>query len=107
MPRSQRAILIAAVLLAVGYAWLRGAFLSASAGPVAEPAVPATARLATFAAGCFWSAEHVFEGVPGVWSVVAGYTGGMNALDSLGLMPVVVPADDIREVAKQAQKGGQ
>ncbi|HET9370424.1 MAG TPA: hypothetical protein VFO19_09255 [Vicinamibacterales bacterium] len=33
-------------------------------------------------------------------------TGGMNALDSLGLMPVVVPADDIREVAKQAQKGG-
>ena len=34
-------------------------------------------------------------------------TGGMNALDSLGLMPVVVPADDIREVAKQAQKGGQ
>ena len=79
MPRSQRAILIAAVLLAVGYAWLRGAFLSASAGPVAEPAVPATARLATFAAGCFWSAEHVFEGVPGVWSVVAGYTGGTVA----------------------------
>lgn len=79
MPRSQRAILIASLVLAVGYAWLRGAFISASAAAVEEPVVPATARLATFAAGCFWSAEHVFEGVPGVWSVVAGYTGGTVA----------------------------
>ena len=79
MPRSQRAILIAALAFAVGYAWLRGAFIDASTAPEGEPVAPATARLATFAAGCFWSAEHAFEGVPGVWSVVAGYTGGTVA----------------------------
>lgn len=76
MPRSQRLILITALVLAVGYAWLRGAFVSVNAAPIEEPVVPATASLATFAAGCFWSAESAFEGIPGVLSVVSGYTGG-------------------------------
>src|SRR6185503_1401867 len=31
---------------------------------------------ATFAAGCFWCTEEAFEKVPGVISVVSGYTGG-------------------------------
>ena len=31
---------------------------------------------ATFAGGCFWCMEEVFEGVEGVVSVVSGYTGG-------------------------------
>jgi peptide-methionine (S)-S-oxide reductase len=31
---------------------------------------------ATFGAGCFWCVEAVFERVPGVQSVVAGYAGG-------------------------------
>ncbi len=31
---------------------------------------------ATFGAGCFWCVEAVFERLPGVQSVVAGYTGG-------------------------------
>ncbi|MBM4161994.1 MAG: peptide-methionine (S)-S-oxide reductase MsrA [Ignavibacteria bacterium] len=31
---------------------------------------------ATFGAGCFWCVEAVFERLPGVHSVVAGYTGG-------------------------------
>jgi peptide methionine sulfoxide reductase msrA/msrB len=31
---------------------------------------------ATFAGGCFWSMESAFEKVPGVLSVVSGYTGG-------------------------------
>ncbi len=79
MPRSQRVILIAAFVLAIGYAWLRGAFISVHAAPIEEPAVPATASVATFAAGCFWSAESAFEGLPGVFSVVAGYTGGSVA----------------------------
>jgi peptide methionine sulfoxide reductase MsrA len=44
--------------------------------------VPAPAALAqstekgTFAAGCFWCAEDAFEKVPGVVSVVSGYSGG-------------------------------
>jgi len=31
---------------------------------------------ATFGAGCFWCVEAVFERLPGVQSVVAGYAGG-------------------------------
>ena len=31
---------------------------------------------ATFAGGCFWSMEHVFDALPGVSSVTAGYAGG-------------------------------
>jgi peptide-methionine (S)-S-oxide reductase len=31
---------------------------------------------ATFAGGCFWCMEEVFEGVEGVVSVISGYTGG-------------------------------
>jgi peptide-methionine (S)-S-oxide reductase len=34
---------------------------------------------ATFGAGCFWCVEAVFERLPGVESVVAGYAGGTKA----------------------------
>jgi peptide-methionine (S)-S-oxide reductase len=37
-----------------------------------------TAR-ATFAGGCFWCMEPPFEKLPGVVSVVSGYTGGTKA----------------------------
>lgn len=37
---------------------------------------PASAQKAIFASGCFWCAESDFEKVPGVTSVVSGYTGG-------------------------------
>jgi peptide-methionine (S)-S-oxide reductase len=33
---------------------------------------------AIFAGGCFWCEETAFEGVPGVLSVVSGYTGGFK-----------------------------
>jgi peptide-methionine (S)-S-oxide reductase len=47
------------------------------AAAVAAFAAPAPAReTAIFAGGCFWSEEKAFEGVPGVVSVVSGYTGG-------------------------------
>ena len=36
----------------------------------------ATLSTATFAAGCFWCSEEAFEKVPGVVSVVSGYTDG-------------------------------
>ena len=42
-----------------------------------EPAhAPARLETATFAGGCFWCMETQFEGIPGVRSVVSGYTGG-------------------------------
>jgi peptide-methionine (S)-S-oxide reductase len=39
-------------------------------------AAPGKTRKATFAGGCFWSMEAVFERVPGVKNVVSGFAGG-------------------------------
>jgi len=61
-----------------------GASPAAGAGPagaarsksaMADSAVAVPAR-ATFAGGCFWCMETAFEGLPGVKSVISGYTGG-------------------------------
>ena len=70
--RSSRG-LAALLLLAV----LAPAAALASAPPGAPaPPAPAGKAVATFAMGCFWCAEDAFEGLPGVESVVSGYTGG-------------------------------
>lgn len=80
MARTQRIILLVAIVLGVGYAWLRGGFvgLASSGEPRIEESVASRKdlELATFAAGCFWCAESDFEKVPGVVSVISGYTGG-------------------------------
>jgi peptide-methionine (S)-S-oxide reductase len=80
----QRGLLIVAIVLGLGYAWLRGAFVAepgAVPSDVAALSADAAARLskATFAAGCFWCAESDFEKVTGVRSVISGYTGGTLA----------------------------
>jgi peptide-methionine (S)-S-oxide reductase len=43
--------------------------------PAAAPA-PVALQKATFSGGCFWCMETAFEGLPGVKSVISGYTGG-------------------------------
>jgi peptide-methionine (S)-S-oxide reductase len=46
----------------------------------AAPAVPtAGQQVATFAGGCFWSMQKAFDGVAGVVSTTAGYSGGSTA----------------------------
>jgi len=90
--KSHRVILIAAVVLAVGYVWLRGGFVgfgsadqaapvspaptpASDARPASAPAKDGLAR-AIFASGCFWCTEADFDKVPGVVSTTSGYTGG-------------------------------
>ena len=41
-----------------------------------ENQLPATAAVATFANGCFWCTEAIFEELDGVISAVSGYSGG-------------------------------
>ncbi len=53
-----------------------GAVIANSAGHAADSRPLAKA---TFAGGCFWCMEEVFEGVEGVVSVTSGYTGGQKA----------------------------
>ena len=79
----QRWILIAALVLAAGYVWLRGGFVGVldNAAPTAAIAAMAQAEqqgqaVATFASGCFWCTEADFDKVRGVISTTSGYTGG-------------------------------
>ncbi|MGH7254684.1 MAG: peptide-methionine (S)-S-oxide reductase MsrA, partial [Nitrospirales bacterium] len=51
----------------------------ATEAPVSRtPSHDAELGKATFAGGCFWCMEEVFEQVDGVVSVVSGYTGGQK-----------------------------
>jgi len=50
-------------------------FASAQAQSSTAGAKPATAK-ATFAGGCFWCMEEVYDKVPGVIATVSGYMGG-------------------------------
>lgn len=46
------------------------------ATPMAVTAVDPRHKIATFAGGCFWSIEGVYDELPGVVSAVSGYSGG-------------------------------
>ena len=61
---------------------LLGAILLAAMSTAAKDVNPAAGDRqlgkATFAGGCFWCMEEVFEGVDGVVSATSGYTGGQK-----------------------------
>ena len=66
--RLQSTALFASLLATIGC-------LPAQAGPDATE-IPGPVEIATLAGGCFWCMEPPFEGLPGVRSVISGYTGG-------------------------------
>lgn len=65
--------LVSAVLAAVGFIPVG---VPAEAATTSTPIRPEAQAVATFAGGCFWPQEEIFEEVRGVTSVVAGYAGG-------------------------------
>ena len=62
-----------AVLAAFAFFCVR-VLVAGSTQPAGDP--PPGMQQAIFGGGCFWSMEHVFDEIPGVQSVTAGYTGG-------------------------------
>jgi peptide-methionine (S)-S-oxide reductase len=68
-------ILIVALALALGAHCSLGQPPARGRTVSAEPAADGLEK-ATFAGGCFWCMQGEFEELPGVKSVVAGYTGG-------------------------------
>jgi peptide-methionine (S)-S-oxide reductase len=44
--------------------------------PATAPKIPAGAETIILGAGCFWCTEAIFQQIPGVLSVMPGYTGG-------------------------------
>jgi peptide-methionine (S)-S-oxide reductase len=57
-----------------------------------------TTQTATFGAGCFWGVEWVYQQVPGVQSVVSGYSGGHAEVVQITFDPDVVSYDQLLEV---------
>jgi peptide-methionine (S)-S-oxide reductase len=66
------------ILLAFIAALALGAAAPASSQAPAKPAAKPTTAKATFAGGCFWCMEEVYDKVPGVISTVSGYMGGVQ-----------------------------
>ena len=66
-------------LMGMSLSGLRLTVSSADSRPAILPVPTGAQRVATFAGGCFWSMQKAFDGVTGVASVTAGYSGGTKA----------------------------
>ncbi len=77
----KKPVAIVLVTCIICIAWGMGAALAAAASPPAAKEAPMETQapnlaVATLAGGCFWCVEADLEKLPGVASVVSGYTGG-------------------------------
>ncbi|HEY7188501.1 MAG TPA: peptide-methionine (S)-S-oxide reductase MsrA [Vicinamibacterales bacterium] len=72
---AQRPVWLGAIVVSLAYAWLRGGFVFAGA-PSEVPTMQPGWQKATFAVGCFWTAESDFDKVDGVRATTAGFIGG-------------------------------
>jgi peptide-methionine (S)-S-oxide reductase len=83
-------ILLVAIVLGLGYAWLRGAALALEprmaalveeGGPATTDVRDGTAQAhACFAGGCYWSVQELFRRTPGVVRTVAGTVDGVESV---------------------------
>jgi peptide-methionine (S)-S-oxide reductase len=71
-------VLLGSILVAIGFVFWNGSLIPVTGAPsVLEPVeAPAGMAKATFASGCFWCSEALFQQLKGVHSVVSGYSGG-------------------------------
>ena len=56
--------------------WLLAAALASVQPVLHAETMTANAKTAVLGGGCFWCVEAIYEGVPGIESVVSGYAGG-------------------------------
>lgn len=69
-------VLVSSIVAMGGIAHAATAAPTAKSAPAAKPAPSPALERATFAGGCFWCLETAFEGLPGVTTVISGYTDG-------------------------------
>ena len=83
-PAVKRAAVITFLAGTVIFASCSGAGQASAGEMQADPMSTPPLDTATFAAGCFWCVEAIFEELEGVYFVTSGYSGGKTANPTYG-----------------------
>jgi peptide-methionine (S)-S-oxide reductase len=82
MPLKKSSLALVATIAVFSALLIGGTSAGRDRHPAPLPVPSAAQRVATFAGGCFWSMQKAFDGVTGVVSTTAGYSGGTLAQPS-------------------------